>query len=227
MLFIKEIPKIERPREKLLNNGVSSLTNLELIALLLRSGNSKYSVIELSKTVLNHIEKLQDLKLITVNELMKIPGIKTAKATTLIAAIELGKRLEKVSSFDYQIKSSDDIYNLMKYIATEEQENFYCIYLNTKMFVIKYELIYKGTVNEIVIHPREVFKNAIKANATAMILVHNHPSGDSNPSNADIKTTKILMEASNIIHIDILDHIIIGKNQYYSFLEKEVIKKMY
>ena len=109
MLFIKEIPKIERPREKLLNNGVSSLTNLELIALLLRSGNSKYSVIELSKMVLNHIEKLQDLKLITVNELMKIPGIKTAKATTLIAAIELGKRLEKVSSFDYQISSLDFI----------------------------------------------------------------------------------------------------------------------
>ena len=178
MYKIKEMPSYERPREKLLNNGVESLTNLELVALLLRSGNNKQSVFDLSKSVLELIESIQDLKLININTLMKLPGIKVAKATTLIAAIELGKRLEKVSSHNYQISCSHDVYNLMKSIRGESQEHFYCLYLNTQLQVIKKVLLYVGTVDELVIHPREVFKNAYINSASSIILVHNHPTGN-------------------------------------------------
>lgn len=223
-MMIRELPKFERPREKLINNGVSSLSNIELIALILRSGNSKCSVIELSKQVLNMIEKIQDLREININDLIKIPGIKEAKATTLIAAIELGKRLEKVSTLKYKIESCHDIYNLMKHLKSYEQEHFYCIHLNTKMFVIKKELIYIGTVNELTIHPREIFKNAIKNNASYIAIVHNHPSGNPEPSSADNMATKLLMEASKILHIEIIDHIIIGNDSFYSYREKDIIK---
>lgn len=221
MYMIKEMFKEDRPREKMINNGVETLTNIEIIALILRSGNKNTSVIDLSKKVLDKLEKIQDLKEITIDYLMTIPGIKVAKATTLLAAIELGKRLEVVNRLNYQILTSHDVYNLMKDIRKEEQENLYCIYLNTKMFVIKRELIYIGTVNQIAIHPREIFKNAVRLNASFIIISHNHPTGDASPSNADIMTTKTLENAGEMLNILILDHIIIGNEEFYSFKEKQ------
>lgn len=224
MLMIKELPIVERPREKLINYGVNTLSNIELIALILRSGNKNKSVLDLSKEVLDHINKLQDLKEITIEVLMEISGIKEAKATTLIAAIELGKRIELVKPLKHQIKNSYDIYHLMKDLVNKEQEHFYCIYLNTKMFVIKRDLIFIGTVSEIVVHPREIFKNAIKHNASFIILVHNHPSGDCEPSYADKNSTKIITDAGNLINIEVIDHIIIGNNEFYSFKESKRFK---
>lgn len=222
MYLIKEIPLNERPREKLINDGVRSLSNIELLAILLRTGNKNKSVIELSKDVLYKIEQLNELKNITINELLKIPGIKKAKATTILAAIELGRRLEKQKINDNIIKSSEQIYYLMKHLVHEQQENFYCLFLNTKFALIKTSLIYIGTVDKLVIHPREIFKEAVKSNASYIILVHNHPTGNATPSYADKKATVELMRAASIMNIEIVDHIIIGNKQFYSYKEDEV-----
>lgn len=223
MYFIKEIPEDERPREKLINEGVDRLSNVELLAVILRTGDKNKSVMELAKDVLYNLEQVSDLKSITINELLCIPGIKTAKATTLLAAIELGKRLERTYKTDLILNNSIDVYNLMKYLAHDTQEQLYCLSLNNKLGLIKKSLIYIGTVDQISIHPREIFKEALKANASYVILVHNHPTGNANPSKADLFTTKELIKASQIMNIEILDHIIIGKNEYYSYKEGEVI----
>ncbi|VEU80747.1 RadC family protein [Haploplasma axanthum] len=223
MFLIKEMPFDERPRERLIKKGVSSLSNAELLAILLRSGSRDKSVISLSKDVLYQLNLIQDLKKLTITELMNVKGIKEAKATTIIAAIELGRRLnDVVRSETEDIRSAHDIYYSMIDLKDREQENFYCILLNSKMQIITKELIYIGTVNQISIHPREVFKSAIKNNAVTIILVHNHPSGDPSPSKADIEATKILNKAAEVINIDILDHVIIGNNRFYSFTEQKI-----
>lgn len=220
MYLIKEMPEQERPRERLSSNGVKGLSNVELLAILLRTGNKNKSVIELSKDVLYNLNNFEDFKKITYEELLKIPGIKEAKASTIIAAIEFGRRILKNEEVvNNKITSSHDVYYELKEIAENEQETFYCIYLNTKLNIIKKELIYKGTVDKIVIHPREIFKNAIKYNSSYIILVHNHPTGDSKPSKADLITTEQLIEVAHIINIEIIDHIIIGRNEFYSYKE--------
>ena len=127
------------------------------------------------------MEQIQELKNITVNELMKIPGIKEAKATTLIAAIELGRRLEHVSPRTQSIASVHDIFIMMKHLQFKQQEEFHCLYLDLKMNIIKQDLIYIGTLNQLVIHPRDIFKNAFKYSAVSIILIHNHPTGDPTP----------------------------------------------
>jgi len=221
MYLIKEMPKEERPRERLLNSGVSALSNEELLAILLRTGMKDLSVMELAKKVLYHLDSLQDLKKTSVHELLQIRGIKIAKATTIIAAMELGKRLaRKKETNRKRITSPIDVYNLVAQdMADLEQEHFVCLYLNTKSEVIKKETIFIGTINQTLIHPREIFKNAIKLAAAAIIFIHNHPTGDATPSSADLKATKSLTKTSEIIGIDLIDHIIIGDKQYYSIKE--------
>ena len=218
MYMIKEMPKDERPRERLLNQGVKALSNEELLAILLRTGDKETSVIELSKKVLYHLHGLQDLKTMTVQELLTIKGIKLAKATTLIAAIELGRRLSReIKVTKYKIQSAFDIYELVKSeISHLEQENFVVIYLNVKGEVIHKETIFIGTINQTLIHPREIFKPAIKFLASAVVFCHNHPTGDASPSKADLDATEKLMEASQIVGIDLIDHVIIGKDEFYS-----------
>ncbi|NCU40032.1 JAB domain-containing protein [Candidatus Falkowbacteria bacterium] len=218
MYMIKEMPKDERPRERLLNQGVKALSNEELLAILLRTGDKETSVIELSKKVLYHLHGLQDLKTMTVQELLTIKGIKLAKATTLIAAIELGRRLSReIKVTKYKIQSAFDIYDLVKSeISHLEQENFVVIYLNVKGEVIHKETIFIGTINQTLIHPREIFKPAIKILASAVVFCHNHPTGDASPSKADLDATEKLMEASQIVGIDLIDHVIIGKDEFYS-----------
>lgn len=218
MYLIKEMPKTERPRERLVSHGVFSLSNEELLAILLRTGYQDQSVIELSKRVLYHLHGLEDLKNMTVQELLMIKGIKLAKATTLIAAIELGRRLSRTVHLEkYRIHSPDDIFNLLSSeIAHLEQEHFMVLYLNTKSEVIHREMIFKGTVNQTLIHPREIFKQAVKLSSAAVIFCHNHPTGDSTPSNADLEATDKMVEAARIMGIDLIDHIIIGKGEFYS-----------
>jgi len=219
--MIKEIPLDERPREKSRKLGIKSLTDTELIAILLGSGNRDESAIEVARKILELIDKIQDLKKIGYAELKQIKGVKEAKAATILSAIELSNRMNESKIGELtKINSSHDVYDYMKYLEEFEQENFFTLLLDTKMKVISKELIYIGTVNQISIHPREVFKNAIKKNAVSMILVHNHPSGDPYPSDADVRATKILMKSAEIINISIIDHIIIGNNRFYSFTEK-------
>ena len=220
------MPKEERPRERLIEYGASSLSNEELLAILLRTGRKDLSVMELSKNVLYHLESLQDLKRITVHELLLINGIKEAKATTIIAAIELGKRLASLHVHrKVKLASPIDVYHLLNHeLSFLEQEHFICLYLNTKSELIKKETIFIGTINQTLIHPREIYKHAIKLSAAAIIFVHNHPSGDSLPSKADYQSTASLMESSDIIGIDIIDHIIIGHHEFYSLKEHKKTK---
>lgn len=226
MYLVKEMPKEERPRERMIESGASALSNEELLAILLRTGRKDLSVIELAKNVLYHLESLEDLKRITVLELLQINGIKEAKATTIVAAIELGKRLSNLHrSKKTSIKSGYDVYYLLSAdLAHLEQEHFICLYLNTKSELIKKETIFIGTINQTLIHPREIYKNAIKLSASAILFVHNHPSGDSNPSKADFQATSSLMESGVIMGIDVIDHIVIGNHEFYSLKDQKKIK---
>jgi DNA repair protein RadC len=221
--MVKEMKESERPRERLISYGVASLSNEELLALLLRSGIKGLSVIELAKKVLSYIDELDDLKRITYEELLKIDGIKVAKATSIISAIELGRRLSNVKlKTRTMINHSIDVYKLIHLeISHLLQEHFISIYLNTKSEVIKKETIFIGTINQTLIHPREIFKMAIKLSASSMIFVHNHPTGDSSPSKADLLVTDKLIEISKMIGIDVIDHIIIGKNEFYSIKDQK------
>ncbi len=223
MYLVKEMPKNERPRERLIEYGVSSLSNEELLAILLRTGMHDFSVLELSKNVLYHLESLEDLKRISVEELLNVKGIKEAKACTIIAAIELGKRLSNhQESRKKVINQTIDVYHLLAgELSHLMQEHFICLYLNTKSEVLKKETIFIGTINQTLIHPREIFKTAIKLSAAAVIFVHNHPTGDSTPSKADKDATYMLMEGSLYMGIDFIDHIVIGKNEYYSIKEQK------
>lgn len=226
MYFVKEMPKEERPRERLIEKGPDSLSNEELIAILLRTGDSDLSVIDLSKQVLYHLSSLEDLKRISVFELMAIRGIKEAKACTLIAAIELGKRLSTVKrEAKVTIKSAYDVYHhLSSSMSHLMQEHFKVLFLNIKSELITEETIFIGTINQTLIHPREIFKTAIKLSASAVVFVHNHPTGDSTPSKADIVATETLMQASDLMCIDLVDHIIIGKDEFYSIKDGKRIK---
>ena len=218
MYFIKEMPKEERPRERLLNSGPQALSNDELLAILLRTGDEHLSVVDLAKKVLYHLSSLDDLKRMSVFELMTIPGIKEAKACTVIAAIELGRRLAETKKTErIVIRSSFDVYHHLHHkLSHLMQEHFITLYFNTKSELITEETIFIGTINQTLIHPREIFKTAVKLSASSVIFVHNHPTGDSMPSKADILATDQLIQASELMGIDLVDHIVIGKNEFYS-----------
>ncbi len=221
MYMLREMPKDDRPRERLLREGPQALSTEELMAILLRTGRHDVSVMEMAKDILYHLEHVDDLKRISAFELMKIEGIKEAKACTIIAAIELGKRLSIVKhESKIQIRSSMDVYHeLARSLSHLEQEHFIVLYLNTKSEVITKETIFMGTINQTLIHPREIFKNAIRLAAHAILCVHNHPTGDSTPSKADVIATKKIMEAAAIMGIDVIDHLIIGRGEFYSIGE--------
>ncbi len=176
---------------------------------------------DMAKQILYHLENLDDLKRISVFELMKIEGIKEAKACTVIAAIELGKRVSMMKREDkIQIKSSLDVYHFLSgSLSHLEQEHFIVIYLNVKSEVITKETIFMGTINQTLIHPREIFKTAIRLSAHAILCVHNHPTGDSTPSKADVMATKKISEVAEIMGIDLIDHLIIGRHEFYSIGE--------
>ena len=222
MYVLKEMPKDQRPRERLIEKGVQALLNEELMAILLRTGIKDRSVLNVARDVLYHLEHLKDLEKMTHQELMRIPGIKLAKATTILAAIELGKRLgQSTTNPGQMIRSPRDVYALLSQTTLGlEQEHFMCLYLNTKSQLIANKTIFIGTINQMIIHPREIFKPAITYMAQAVLFVHNHPSGDASPSQADIKATQQLREAGKLIGIEVVDHIIIGNAEFYSFSDK-------
>lgn len=219
---MKELPKSERPREKLVMNGPESLSNPELLAILLRTGKAGLSAIDLSRRILcASADGLSYLGRCRVDELMKIDGIGQAKSCQLLAALELGKRmakLEKAERFD--VHSPKDVANrYMSELRFLEKEVFKVIYLNTKNEILKDENISTGSLNASIVHPREVFKPAIVNSSNAVILMHNHPSGNPFPSQEDIQITKRLSEAGELIGIKVLDHIVIGDGKYHSLKE--------
>lgn len=222
---IKELPEEERPREKLLKYGEENLSDAELLAIILRVGIKNHTAISLAHQILNNNDQgLRYFVNAPVEELKKVKGIGMAKATQIKAAIELGRRLSVECPINRSIKSPLDIVEyLMEDMRYLLQEHFKVVLLNTKNKIISIEKITIGTVNASLVHPREVFKSAIKKSCTAMILVHNHPSGDPSPSAEDKGITKRLIEAGGIIGIDVLDHVIIGDGRYISFKEKGMI----
>lgn len=219
--MIKDIIKSERPRERLLNVGASSLSNEELLSIILKTGTKNISVKDLSRTVLNEIHDITSLRDITYNKLIKIKGIGSVKAIELLASLELGRRVYYTSLKDkVKLNNSSLIFNYFKNLfINETQENFYALYLNTKMELISYKLLFKGTINTSVVHPREIFRHAFLESAYSVIVIHNHPSNNTTPSNEDTELTNKLFEIGNIMSIPLLDHIIIGKDNYYSFYE--------
>ena len=225
-VLIKDIPLNERPRERLINKGDEHLSNEDLLAILLKTGTKENSVKVLANNILKQLDDINNLKEINLERLVKIKGIGKAKACELLAAIELGKRLNKKIDNLNQIKiySSNSIYEYYQdKLKDKLQEYFYCVYLDTKNHIIKDKLLFIGTINESLIHPREIFKEAYLLSASGIICIHNHPSGNVNPSNNDIIMTKQLVEVGKILGIKVLDHIIIGKNNYYSFNDNDLV----
>lgn len=219
---IKDIPKEERPRERLINNGVENLSNEELLSILLKTGTKNTSVKVLANNILKEIESINNLKDITFEKLISIKGIKQAKACELLACIELGNRINKKISNINKIKiiDSNSIFEYYKIILQDKkQEYFYCVYLDTKNQIIKDKLLFVGTINESLVHPREIFKEAYILSASSIICIHNHPTGNVTPSKNDILITKQLKEVGITLGINVIDHIIIGKDEYYSFMD--------
>jgi DNA repair protein RadC len=221
-LLLKDFPKDERPRERFIKLGPQNLSNQELIAIILRTGTKAESVIQLAQRLIKEFEGLRMLKDATLEELTKIKGIGKAKAIQLLAAVELGRRINSLTNEErYAIRSPEDGANyVMDEMRFLNQEHFVCLYLNTKNQVIHKQTIFIGSLNASIVHPREVFREAFRRSAASIICLHNHPSGDPTPSREDIEVTRRLKECGRMIGIEILDHIIIGDKKYVSLKEK-------
>ncbi|WP_088076075.1 MULTISPECIES: RadC family protein [Bacillaceae] len=224
-MMIRDVPKSERPRERMVKEGPQSLSNQELIALLLGSGTKSESVINLSAKVIKHFDGLKLLKDASIKELQDIRGIGEAKAVILKAALELGRRVQQSTFEDrYTIRSPEDVANyMMEEMRHLTQEHFVCLYLNTKNHVIHKQTIFIGSLNASIVHPREVFKEAFRYSAASIVCLHNHPSGDVSPSHEDMEVTKRLVECGKMMGIDLLDHVIIGEHRFCSLKEKGYI----
>lgn len=220
MYKIKELPITERPRERLKSVGVNNLTDKEIISIILKTGIKEKNVNELSLELLKKYN-LVDFKYLNLNDLMKIKGIGEVKSIELLASIELGKRIFlRESKKLVKLDSATKIFEDARYLFVGlKQECFYCYYFNTKNELIKRQLIFKGTVNSSTTHTREVFKEAYLLSASAIVCLHNHPTGDITPSKKDIEFTKALIQTGKIQKIPVLDHIIVGDDKYFSFYE--------
>ncbi|MGL4623914.1 MAG: RadC family protein [Culicoidibacterales bacterium] len=211
-----------QPRERFFHCGVDGLSNQELMMVILETGTKAVNVSEVAQAVLETSLNLGSMQKLQFPELMQIPGIGKAKAIKLLAAIELGKRIHTYELVrTKRIRSPKDCAQMfLADLRFEQQEQFICLYLNTKNEIIHQKKIYIGGLNSIVIHPREVFQQAIRVAAASVICLHNHPSGDATPSQDDIKTTKRLIEVGELVGIEVLDHLVLGDNTFTSLKEK-------
>ncbi|GBD97558.1 MAG TPA: JAB domain-containing protein [Nitrospirae bacterium] len=222
---IKEWPEDERPRERLLKFGADGLSTAELLAIILRTGGKDKSAIELAREVLMHFSSLKEIEGAAAAEFGDIKGIGGAKTAQLKASFELGRRLfrsEKDAALQNpSFKNSREVYQYYRpRFYGLKKERFLCALLDTKNRVFKETIVSEGTLTSSLVHPREVFRNAIKEAAASVLFVHNHPSGDPNPSRDDINITKRLVETGKVIGINVLDHIVISDGKYLSLMEK-------
>ena len=220
---IKDLPKIERPREKLIAKGPENLKDEELLAILLGTGTEGKNVVEVAKQILNKYSKKRFLKL-NYSDLSKIKGIGPAKACAILAASELTKRALEIGEETLpKIESVKDVIAQCSYLRDKTREHLLGLYLNARNEMIFKKHLFVGTLNASLIHPREIFQYALSQNAASVILIHNHPSGDAEPSQDDLEINKRLIESGKIMGIDILDHIIIAKTKIFSFKERKLI----
>ena len=226
-IMVRDLPPEERPREKLLSQGPRALSNAELLAILLRSGTKEKSVLRIAEEILAHIKEqgLSAMVHISAAELAKIDGVGQVKAATLQAAIELGRRLAMQQAAKIEvIHGPEDVaaYALPRF-RFEQKEHFAVMLLNTKNHIIGMPEVSVGSLSASVVHPREVFRAAIDYAAAAMILLHNHPSGDPTPSREDIAVTDRLVKAGKVMDIPVLDHVVLGRETFASFKDKGLI----
>jgi len=221
-MMIRDVNIADRPRERLLRQGAKSLSNQELLAILLRTGTKEESVLVLANRVLSTFERLHHLKHATIEEMVAIKGIGKVKAIQILAAIELGRRLSQKQNDDkYTVRSPQDAAAyLMPDMTSLSQEHFVVLFLDVKNQIIHKKTIFIGGLNASIVHPREIFREAVKRSAASIICAHNHPSGVPTPSPEDIEVTKRIQEAGFIIGIELLDHVIIGDHQFISLKEK-------
>ncbi len=226
MVKIKDIPVLDRPRERLIHYGVESLSNEELLAIIFKTGTKGNSAKDLGINLLSKISSIKRLNDINFEYLKNIKGIGESKACDLLATIELGKRINREVDTLKNVKLTNTSVVFKYYkdkIGDKKQECFYCVYLDSNKKILGDKLMFMGTVNYSLVHPREIFKEAYLLGASAIICVHNHPGGNPIPSKQDYEITNNLIEASKILGVKFLDHVIICKNNYYSFLENDDI----
>ena len=224
---IKSWAADDRPREKMMAKGKGALSNAELIAILIGSGSGELSAVELAREVLNAVDdNLFDLSKLSIDELMLHKGIGEAKAVSIAAALELGRRWSVTSPEERKsINGSQEAYeHFLTLIDDPTKEHFMVAYLNRGNKVIKVERISTGGISQTLADPKVIFKNALLKEATALMLCHNHPSGVARPSTQDKQMTKTIVAAGKIFDIDVLDHLIIGENTYFSFAEHDMMK---
>ena len=226
-ICIKELPEDERPQEKMMRYGAESLSNAELIAIIIRTGLPDATSVEVGQQVLKYFEndlsQFYNMDILELERNKKLPGIGKVKACQIKAAIELGIRVNRKTPMEIKVTSPQSVADLlmdeMQYL---KQECFKILLLDTKNKVLKVESISQGILNASLVHPREVFVKAIKQHSAAIILVHNHPSGDPDPSPEDKNITKRLQDAGELLGIPVLDHIIIGRGTYMSFKQEKI-----
>lgn len=222
---IKDLPDEEKPREKAILQGVENLTIPELMAIIIKTGTKEESAKDLGVRLYNEIGCAEGLRNLRLASLTCLKGIGKTKAISLMAAVELGKRINVNNIISLKkIHETKDVYFYYgSSFLFEEQEKLLALFLNSKNEVLKEKIIFMGTANQSIVHPRDIFKEAILNNAIKIIIVHNHPSGNVSPSLEDKKFTQKLKEAGELLSIPLLDHIIIGKNTYFSFLEQNLL----
>jgi DNA repair protein RadC len=226
---IRELPEDDRPREKLLARGANALTNAELIAILLRTGYAGRNVVDLAKDLLARYKTLTALSRCSVDEISQIKGIKGVKAIELVSAFQLGQRIAHEQLSEQKIDAPELVYDLLgAEMRLLQKESLRVLLLDTRYRLLRVEEISRGSLNESIAHPREVFRPAIVSAAYAVIVVHNHPSGDPSPSQSDHSLTRRLADAAELLQIKLLDHVIIGapaegRLPYFSFKEAGVL----
>ncbi|WP_159881154.1 RadC family protein [Paenibacillus puerhi] len=218
---LRDVPIEDRPRERMIQHGAEALSNAELLAILLRTGTIAESAVRLAERLLRESGGLRKLADVSTEQLTEIKGIGAAKALQIKAGIELGRRMARSTMNDaVTIRSPQDAAALlmedMRYL---QKEHFVCLFLNTKNHVIGQETLSMGSLNASIVHPREVFRAAIKRSSASIVCAHNHPSGDPTPSPEDIQLTQRLVEAGEIVGIEVLDHLVIGDRRFVSLKE--------
>lgn len=223
---LKELISEDKPREKLLKKGADYLTDSELLAIILRTGNKSESVTELSNRILKRIGGVKNLKNMTINTLTQIEGIKLGKASSILASFELAKRALK-NDEPIKFKNTIDMYNYIKNdFLYELQEKFIILLFDKQFKLIKKCEVFKGTIDAVNVYPREIFKEALKENASFIVLAHNHPGGEVMPSIQDDEITKILVKNGQLIGIKVIDHLIVTPNSYFSYYENAQKNKL-
>ncbi len=213
------MPVEERPREKAKKYGITVLSDKELLAILLRHGYHGHSSLSIAEEILKKARGIENLSRLSIQDLKEVKGVKEVKAIEILACFELSKRMHYERLFEKDVikEPSDLITWLMKELGTLEQENFLVVYLNIKNHIQGHKILFKGTVDKSLVHPREIFKEALRLSSSRIMVVHNHPSGDCTPSNADISITKQLYDCGEMMGILLLDHLIVSSYTWFSF----------